>query len=251
MNYVNLPNIPEKPVKLVLIDGRINKEVEDSLSKLSIKLIKTMEYSRVGASISYHPDIMFHHIQDEYIVCAPDINPTLLDKLAFEGFTLIKGNTVLSKNYPDDIAYNVARVGKFAFHNFKYTDSVLRDMLEKADVELVNIKQGYAKCSVSVINEKSIITADKGIAKAAEIKGIEAILIEPEEGILLTGMNMGFIGGSSGLISKNKWAVTGNISTLKSFQQIKDFLIKKGIEIITLSDGQVTDIGSIIPLATV
>jgi len=45
---------------------------------------------------------------------------------------------------------------------------------------------------------------DRGIAKVAEKKGIDVLVIE-EDAILLPGFKNGFIGGSTGLIDKEKW----------------------------------------------
>ena len=174
----------------------------------------------------------------------------MLKALEFYGFKLIEGSTMLRPRYPYDIAYNVARVGKFAFHNLKYTDFVLKKELEKAGVELVHVNQGYTKCSVSVIDANSIITSDKGIAKAASKKGLDVLLIKPEENILLPGLGHGFIGGSSGMINRDKWMVAGDFETLESCGNIKKFLEKKGISCVFVRNQPVIDIGSIIPLLT-
>jgi len=213
-------------------------------------LIKTEKHGGVYDAISFHPDIMFHHIANERVVYAPGTSPHVVKRLEFYGFKLIEGGTVLKPYYPYDIAYNVARVGKFAFHNLKYTDHVLKRELENTGVELVHVNQGYTKCSISVIDQDSIITSDKGIAKAAEKRGLDVLLIKPEEGILLPGVGHGFIGGSSGMIDKDKWMIAGDFKSLESCDVIKKFLEKKGISCIYVHNQPVTDIGSIIPLLT-
>jgi len=86
------------------------------------------------------------------------------------GILLLKGEAELGPKYPASVYYNAARVGNIVFHNTKYTDKILRENFSKMGIELVHINQGYAKCAISVVNENSIITMDRGIAKVAEKK---------------------------------------------------------------------------------
>ncbi|NLD46776.1 MAG: hypothetical protein GX660_06195 [Clostridiaceae bacterium] len=250
MSFVNVPNIPQNRVKSVLVDGRIDKNIEAGFEKNGISVIKTELYPALYAAVSYHPDIVFHHLGGNRIIHAPDTSINVIKRLSGLGFELVAGNSELCRNYPGNIRYNAARVGNIAFHNTKYTDAVLRENLENMGVELVHVNQGYAKCSVSIVDENSIITMDKGIARTAEAKGLEVLVIE-EENIRLPGLDKGFIGGSTGLLDRNKWAITGNIEKLASFYKVYDFLHKKGIEIVCLSKEDVIDIGSIIPIITV
>lgn len=248
MKYVKSPNLPQRAVTAAVVDGRINREIEAALARAGIEAVKTEPYPGIYPAISYHPDIMLHPLGEEYMVYAPGTAEGLLEKLRQKGFRLIKGQSELAFSYPENIAYNVCRIGRYAFHNMKYTDPVLQNELERRGVQLVHVKQGYAKCSISVIDESSLITSDAGIAKAAVSRGLEVLLIPPEEGILLYGLDYGFIGGSTGLIGRNRWAVTGNMDSLKSAEKICCFLTARGIEIQSLYDGPVLDIGTLIPI---
>ncbi|MGI6776596.1 MAG: DUF6873 family GME fold protein [Acetivibrionales bacterium] len=248
MGFIDVPNIPAGMVEVAVVDGRISREIENTLTGLGIKLIKTKKHPGVYDAISFHPDIMLHHIGGRTIVTAPGTDPCLIWELTELGFYISCGTSILAKGYPFNIAYNVARVGKFAFHNTKYTDPVVKKELNKAGMEMVHVNQGYTKCAVSVVNENSIITSDRGIAKAAESKGVEALLLEPEVNISLPGLDYGFIGGSSGMISSNRWAITGNIDNLRQADKIRSFLHGKNIQIVMLSKGKIIDIGSIIPI---
>lgn len=248
MKYINTPNLPDGPVTLAVVDGRIKENMEEKLLSFGIKLVKTRKYSAVYEAISYHPDIILNHIGGNSIVYAPGTDNNFLKELAELGFQLIIGETFLKDKYPGNIAYNAARVGDYVFHNKKYIDPVLMNELKKRDIELLHVNQGYAKCSIAIVNEKLIITADSGIARVAERKGIETLLIEQDENILLPGMKRGFIGGSSGLINNHTLAVTGNFDSLKSSEKIRKYLNKNGIKPVSLSDEITMDIGSILPL---
>lgn len=250
MKFVDNPNIPVKPLSIALVDGRIEKILENKLVHMGIKVVKTEKYEGLYEAISFHPDILYHHLGGNKIVYAPGVNQRVNTALENLGFRLISGSIRLGDKYPLNIAYNVARVGRLAFHNLKYTDPVLANELISEGVELVHVNQGYAKCSISVVDDSSIITSDPGIAKVAVKKGLDVLLIEPEEGIKLPGVSYGFIGGSSGLIDEKKWLITGDILSLKSSEKIFQFLQKRCIDIVHLPGQPVVDIGSIIPLMT-
>jgi hypothetical protein len=248
MQYLNTPNLPIAPVCTVLVDGRISSGIAENLTAMNIRMIRTMEHTSVYKAVSGHPDIMLHPLGGKRIVFAPGISPQLLGELTSLGFIMIPGESRLSFTYPANIAYNAARVGSFVFLNEHFTDPVLKRELDTAGVTFVNVKQGYAKCSLSIVDEKSIITADTGIARAAEGKGMDVLLVEPEKDICLPGVAYGFIGGSTVLLDKGVWAVTGCAGNLKAFHLVNEFLEVKGIKCLSLSDGPVTDLGSILPL---
>jgi hypothetical protein len=250
MNFINVPNLPQNRIKLAVVDGRINNKLKDKFYETGINLILTKIHPNLYSSISYHPDVILHHIYEKNIIYAPGTDTDTLNELNSLGFKLIKGEAELSYKYPGNIAYNVARVGNFAFHNLKYSDTVLKNELSKLGVELIHVSQGYSKCSISIVDANSIITADLGIAKAAEKKHIDVLLIEAGENIVLTGLATGFIGGSTGLFNKTEWAISGNIELLTSYKKIYDFLNLRNIKIISLTDEPIIDIGSIIPLLT-
>jgi hypothetical protein len=248
MNHIKLPNLPEGKVKGILIDGRVSKKIANSLMNMKITTFKTERLNQMYDAVSYHTDIMLHHIGGNRIVYAPSISSNLLEILSNLGFLMIKGETVLSSQYPGNIAYNAARVGNYVIHNLKYTDKILKRELENEGVEFIDVKQGYSKCSVCVIDKTAIITSDKGIGEAASKKGIDVLLIEPDENIVLPGLDMGFIGGCTGKIARDKLVVSGDLTKLKSFVDIVRFANRHGVKIVSLSDEKPVDVGSIIPV---
>lgn len=249
MKFIDIPNIPEEKVVLAIVDGRISDNLGKGLTANGIQIIKTKLHPSLYSSVAFHPDMFLHHIGGKSIIYAPGTSKETIMELERYGFQLIRGETKLTNKYPGNISYNAARVGRFVFHNTNYTDSILKKFYLELDVELVHVNQGYAKCAISVVDENSIITMDRGIAKIAEKKGLNVLVVE-ETNILLKGLDYGFIGGSTGLVGKNIWAVAGNFETLESSLKIKEFLYNKDKKIISLSDQQVVDIGSIIPICS-
>ncbi|MGJ7043932.1 DUF6873 family GME fold protein [Thermoanaerobacterium thermosulfurigenes] len=240
------PYVPDKKVRCVVVDGR-HCDVANSLKKIGIEVVMTERHSSLYEAISYHPDIIMHNVGDGQVVLAPDINGNFVKKIKDLNLEVIFGKTVLSRNYPGNIAYNVARLGDYAFHNLKYTDPVLREVLENKGVKFIHVKQGYTKCNIAIVDNISFITSDTGIYKTASKEGFDCLLIE-QGCIKLDGFDYGFIGGASGLIDKDVFCVAGDLRYHNEYKKIIDFLKYKNKEIIFLSSGEVKDIGSIIPL---
>jgi hypothetical protein len=248
MAFMTNPNLPEKAVSLAVVDERISFRAEDGLKALGVKVLKLQPHRGLYPAVSGHPDMQLHHIGGKIMIYAPGTDQTLLDALASYDFTLITGESILTPLYPADIAYNVARVGSWYFHNLRYTDPVVRGILERMGIEPVHVEQGYSKCSVLPVGKESIITTDAGIARAAEKKGLEVLLIDYERSIRLPGLDHGFIGGAAGMLGKAACALNGNIRRLDCFNDFSSFLLKNNIKIAELSNEQVTDIGSILPV---
>lgn len=185
----------------------------------------TIEYTEsdlVYPAISKHPDIYMCHL----------------------GNGLFVGQeSSLGYSYPFNIIYNGASTGRYFIHNIKYTDKKLLEIVKKNHQKIINVKQGYAKCSIVVVDEKSIITSDRGIAKACD--GILEVLLIENGHIVLEGFNYGFIGGCSGRIG-NTVIFNGNLEDHPDFKKIIEFIEERDLEVKYFRDYPLTDIGSII-----
>lgn len=239
------PFIPLDKADAVIIDGRVNQEVLDSLKKLNLKIIKTTKCKDVEDSISYHPDIVIHPISHNTFVVAPNVFDYYDDKLSPLGIKLIKGEKFLECKYPLDIAYNVGRIYGAAIHNFKHTDKVLKFYLKKQGLKLIDINQGYTKCSMSIVNQNSIITADSVIYKKLTDFGYRVLLISPGN-IDLKNQKYGFIGGSTGNLSKDTMLFSGVLKSHPDEEKIKKFIFENNSKIKYLSKENIMDIGTII-----
>jgi hypothetical protein len=248
MPFVINPNLPKGRTSLVVVDGRIGAEAVAALEQSGTSVLKLEPHSGLYTAVCGHPDLQLHHVGGAVIVHAPGTDPALLAELSSYGFELVRGESVLTPAYPRDIAYNVARVGSKYFHNLKYTDPILKKMLEESGVEPVHVEQGYTKCSLLAVDEHSIITSDIGIAKSAEKNGFDVLLVDYERNIQLPGLNYGFIGGAGGLLGERLLALNGAVRKLSCCEALLNFLSMKKIELANLSGSAVTDIGSILPL---
>lgn len=229
--------------KLAIIAGNAGSDICENLKKDGFNIIKTMECKKVYDSIRYHPDIVMTKIDENTIITAPSMYDYFSESLKGYDINIIKGESLLSDSYPKDISYNLAVVGKYAFHNLKYTDRVLLEELAKRNITMVDITQGYSKCSIAVVDDENIITSDRIIYEAAKKIGINVLFIH-HGNIFLENQNYGFIGGSTGKYN-NKFYISGKLSNHPDEERIIDFVKKTGKQLIYLSDKDIVDIGTI------
>ena len=239
-DFIKIPNLPNRKITSVLVDFRTNENSIKKLNSLGIRVYTTKRHNALYEAVSGHPDILIHHLVGNKFIAAPGFQDILS---GIENIEIIVGKSELTSSYPYDIVYNAARVGKFLIHNFKYTDRTILENTE--ELIKIDVKQGYSKCSVCVIQENAIITSDIGIAKKSDTFGIDVLYVDDSD-IVLKGVSHGFIGGSCGLISNNTLAINGNLKYHKNYKQIADFCSKYKVEILELHNGLIEDIGSLI-----
>ncbi len=247
MNFLKTSFIPDSDVSLALVDYRISAELEESLITLGIELIKTVRCQELYEAVDGHPDMQMLHIGGNRLVLAPNVFDGMAPMFKKKGFAVTKGATWLVRNYPGNIAYNVLRMGDFAFHNTKYTDAEIVKELELENVKLIHVNQGYTKCSTCVLDSRTVITSDLKLSRILGKYGIESLLIKPG-GIELKNLNYGFIGGASGLLSGKHIAFTGSLAALENSGKLMEFLKNRGFEVTALCEEKPVDYGSIIPL---
>ncbi len=242
------PFIPLKEADIVIIHGRVSDEIINSLNKLNIKtIIPTIKCESVDSSIAYHPDIVMHPINRSTLIISPQVFNYYDEKLKGMGIILIKGESKLENKYPFDISYNVGRVKNFALHKFTHTDPILKSRLKNENIELINVNQGYSKCSMATVDENRIITSDRKIYLKLLELGCEALLINSGH-VILENQKYGFFGGATGNFSPDLMLISGNIDNHPDNIRIKKFIEEKKIEILYLSNKDISDLGTIICL---
>ena len=247
MNFAQNSFTIKNKLQLAIVDKRIPQTIETNLNNIGVNIIKSTACSNTYDAIKYHPDISVCKLNYNNIVVAPNVYDYYKEVLKPYGFNVICGESTIKNKYPYNIHYNIVILEKFAIHNFKYTDKVILDYIEKNNIEKINVSQGYCKCSICVVDDNSIITSDEGIYKEVIKHGIDSLLIEKGH-IDLFELNYGFIGGCSFLLSNNELAFLGNIKKHPDYDKILNFVESKNKKLISLSDDKLIDLGSVIQL---
>jgi len=224
--------------KVIVLANGLEESFYNYIQSKDYKVVKLKESNSTYKAIAKHPDI-FSFSLGEQLIIAPEITRYFNEDLKKH---LIWGKSEIKRQYPDNICYNVARVGKFAIHNTKYTDPVIK---EKLNCQWIHVNQGYTKCNTLIVNEDSLITSDQSIYKETTKEGLNCLLIEPEH-IVLRGLDYGFIGGASVRIN-DAIVFYGNISKHPDYPQIKKFIESRNLKI-KYFEFPLEDIGSGIKL---
>ena len=154
------------------------------------------------------------------------------------------GGFRLYAEYPHDIGFNAACTGRYFIHSLDNTAPALLEAARELGMELVNVRQGYTKCSTVIVDEDSVITYDRGIAKACSAAGLDVLTVRPGH-VLLPGYDTGFIGGTSGRVGDTVF-FNGDLSSHPDFGRIKEFIEKRGLGVKWFEEWPLTDTGSII-----
>lgn len=247
MQFVLSPNLPTKNIKVVLLNGRANTKILKALAKQGIEAVLVPPCEDLLEPVRSHPDMLCHHLGGDLIVIHKKIIDVIGSKLKKLGFVVIQSDFNLKPYYPNDCALNIARISDKILYNLNIIDENIKTYIEEKGIKKLKINQGYAKCSVCIVSDNSIITSDNGIAQVAMHNGIDVLLIRSGY-INLPGYNCGFIGGTSGKIAIDKLCFAGNIKLHPDYNIIINFIHKQGVEVVCLTNDVLEDIGSILPL---
>ena len=150
--------------------------------------------------------------------------------------------------YPANVRLNAAVIGKSVIANLRALDKKVIDYCQSNDYRMIHVNQGYAKCSCAIVSNHALITADNGIYHSLKEYNIEVLKIRQGR-VRLDGADCGLIGGASGLEIKNDKRIlyfSGNIKSHPDYPIIKAFCDRHKTEVISLTDGEIIDVGGMI-----
>lgn len=222
----------------VLVAENFLEKAAEKLKKYG-EVIRTKANKNVLEGLDTHPDILVHPLPNSDIVV--DRDNLEYYKEIFKDKKIISSHSSVAAKYPSDIHLNAFTFKNFFVHNLKHTDQVILDYYKNRGYQLVNIKQGYAKCSC-LVTDDFVITSDGGIYES--LKDLIPIYKIDHGQIKLQNFNYGFIGGASGVLGK-KIFFTGDFSHHSSHEEILKIINKYDYEIEILSKDPIEDYGSI------
>ncbi|MBE6764910.1 MAG: hypothetical protein E7546_03390 [Ruminococcaceae bacterium] len=239
-SYVN-PSLPHSKV-LEAVCGD-NEEAVRMLEGFGISVISPESDSRLPKPVRSHADMLCCHIAPDFVYAYDKELPRKLESL---GVKCAMAEHIPSDVYPEDAALNCAVLGKYLIANEKTASVQVLSHASSVGLEIINVRQGYARCTTAIIDENSVITADRGIVRALREKGIDVLLINPG-GIELPGYGYGFIGGTCGKICDDTILFMGDPMTHPDGGMICDFISSKNIKIVH-TEGNLFDFGGFIPV---
>lgn len=231
--FIEIPYLPEGSIALSVAARRAAGRV-----------IAPYDKALLPEGIRRHADLTFCYLGGGTAVAAPEAYDYYKRAFAGTGLTLIRGGTRLDMHYPCDCAYNVAPVGKRLFCKVSAADGVLLSAAESLGYKIIDINQGYAKCSVCPVTENAAISADKSFCRAAQGEGIDTLLITNDT-VLLPGYKNGFFGGAAYMKDRRTLVTAGDLAFHPDGERITGFLKAYGISAEPDSYAPLSDFGSL------
>jgi hypothetical protein len=225
---------------IVIGDYRLPLEAKEELRRFA-RFVPFAANSIVYNAISGHPDIFFC-FTDNYVVVAPNTPSGYKQILKDAKVDLFEGKNTVGNRYPSSARYNAVVTRNFIIHNLEITDeTVLKTFPDRRQI---HVNQGYTRCSLFALDDNAFITSDKGIFKTLEKYEVE-ILYADSSDVVLPGLSNGFIGGCF-TRKGDRVFVTGSLNFIKNGETIRNFISRRGYEIVQLYDGPLFDGGGLL-----
>jgi len=231
---------------LAVTDHRLPEGCQASLRNRGFELLLLPPFPALPAPVASHPDMLLFIFggvllthRDYYRIAKREIGHTR----SVGGLELVLSDEPVGDKYPRDMLFNAAPVGRFIFGR---EDSMSRHILQVSagkGMRIVDVRQGYARCSTVIVGDSAIITQDRGIAGRARECGIDVLLVRPGH-VRLDGYDTGFIGGASG-VCRGLVYFCGNIDTHPDGEQIRRFITAHGYKVVSLGKGELFDAGTL------
>lgn len=219
------------------------KNIVDSIRNKGFDIIDSEEITHLIPYERRHADIQCLKINDTFFVVKSC--KRLIAELKALDKKVITTEKDIKKNYPCNVLLNALFIDGKLYCKTDALDETVKRYCVDNNIEIINVNQGYTKCSTAVFGN-SFITADIGIFEKLTKNGVEGLLIESGD-ITLDGADYGFIGGCS-FYNNGTAYFTGDLTEYKNGNIIKDYLNNKGIKIEYLIKDKLIDIGGFIVL---
>lgn len=242
--FLKNPNLPQCKVTTVFANCDDNA-LKNAFDELSVKVESVIPNELLDASVSLHADILANYVGNcTFLV---DCRQKELIEFVEQAGGTIKTVDNIKSPYPNDCLLNFADIGDYIICNKSILTQEIFELLPQK--QIIDVKQGYSKCSVCICKQNIIITDDISIYNAvSQYDNIKSLLVE-KWSVRIEKYDYGFIGGCSGLVDKDLLLFNGDLSTHTDFDKIKNFLYDNGVSYIDIKGKPLTDIGSIIPIA--
>ncbi len=238
MSYLRYPHLPTRPITAAIVSCQLPLSMRRTLGQYGIHLFECPSNPALPVTVNTHPDLSVFDLGSGRMIVAKEL-PRFLP----ESIEQVTGTTNLSPNYPQDIAYDACLLGTVLFCK---KDATAPEILQQP-YSIVDVRQGYAKCSIAIVSATAAITEDKGLAQAMRNNDIDVLELEPG-GVALPGYDRGFIGGSCGKIAPDILAFFGDVSRHPQHKQMVEFCAKYGVTLLSIGKEALTDYGSLLPI---
>ena len=227
----------------LLIGGRYRDRLEIPLRREGVSCVWIPDNPALDPRLSAHADLSVFFPDKSTAITGEALYNYFVNLLTNRGYYVISSEPQ-GTAYPRDAGLCVCATGRFTIYNSRTIDPSVLPYLRGI---MIDVPQGYTKCSVCVVSDDAIITADDIIAQKARKDGVDVLHSAPGH-IMLEGYDTGFIGGASFLIRKNLLAFTGHLDDHPDKDRIIAFLKNHSVFPQFLTNDPIFDIGGAVTL---
>ena len=226
---------------MLIIGNRYRDRIEARLQEFTTEQICWMpDNTDIDPTLAGHTDLSLFSPDQKILFTAASVADHIVNELTYSNnkpeLRIIPNQR---KQYPENAGLCVCTTGKYTFYKNKTIHPAVLPHLKGICIE---VKQGYTKCSICVVNENTIITADDDIYRKALRTQIDVLKISPGH-IRLEGYDYGFIGGAAFLLNNTTMAFTGTLDKHPDKERILACLRRNSVKPAFLSDEPIFDIG--------
>ncbi len=242
--------------KFIFVHQGVSGEVCEAINRFGFTVVRLPSFIVLNALIREHPDSLVFPLPDGRILLHSDYygaNGAFFDVL---GLPVATTDEPIGEKYPDDILLNALVLGSTLYGRL---DKISR-MITGAYAERVNVKQGYARCSVLALGDNAAVIADRGLAGALGSRGVDVLLLPPGGIRLGSGIHAagkyadekyaggkyadgGFIGGSGVMLRGDLCGFFGDINGYAHYAELCEFADAHGVELVSLGTFPLSDLG--------
>lgn len=230
-------------IKKAVVASKLSGEVASYLENAGFEIVYFRNNPAVDVRVSHHADLSFFFDGIDTLFVANEMSE-YCEQLRKYCKNVVVINKKLKNEYPGDVLLNCVCTGKNFFCNSETVSDEIFDKMKMNGYNIINVKQGYTKCSVVPVSDNAIITDDESVDIECRKAGIDVLKIS-KGSVELPGFEYGFIGGATGKIAHDKIIFNGDITKHPDYENIEFFLKKYNVNIVSFS-GNLEDIGSII-----
>ena len=153
----------------VLASDTLSNAAKDSLISLGYTPLLLPKYNRLQEGVSSHADMLIFFLGRQYL-CSKEYYSQarcVFEQIDELGYSPLFTEEIHGSVYPSDVLFNALLLGNRIYGLSSALSKKLTALANERKIEIVNVRQGYTKCSVCKVSENAIITADEGIPPPA------------------------------------------------------------------------------------
>lgn len=226
---------------IAIVDKAYYDILRDKLSQFNIKAFPSFESKILKGAVATHPDMSLFKFDPETLIASRESFEYYNEIFKATKINVINANEDPLEKYPDDVKFNVIRVGEHLICKKDAFAEAIMNLFDEG--KTINSSQGYVKCSVIDIGGEFFVTDDKYLQKIINGLGHKSILLE--KGLVkIKNYDYGFIGGASGY-ARDKIFLTGFIKDEANRFRLEEFAREINKELIYLTEYDIFDVGTL------